>query len=701
MKIHITSIFILLAVGTSPSDAFNTRVKRHAPVIFQKSTRSSIIYFDFLGQEYVIDLIPNHSAFHQKFKVYTQNGPQFVAREEYIGTVREPRKGTGVLTHLENGEYIGILYFDNDTLHLEPAYPHGLSEDVGKIVGYFGSDVDLKLDLAALPHRYQVSFRPSNPLLKHKRAISIASSTSPTTTTTRSDVHNEKRNRCSLKLVADYSFYSIFGKNNTGIVTKFLVNMIARVNEIYNPVNWDVGREEGISGRGRFQNMGFSIKEIKVFDRPNASDAHYNSYSRQWESEKLLKEFAFAEGSKDFCLVHLVTARTFKETSTLGLAYLSHRTWDDTAGGICSKPETFNGKIAYINVLLSTCFANMEQSTYPLITKEIDIVVSHEYGHAWGANHDSTMFSDDPDVDECSPNDQDGGKYLMSPYAQRGYDQNNVLFSPCSIKSIREVLINKYSGCLEEEMNSFCGNGIVEDGEECDNGVETDEQEVSCCDKFCRLSVGAKCSPLNHICCTPTCQFHNSSHVCLPGDPLLCKADALCNGLTGECPPAPPVADQQECLEGGECFNGVCLPFCEKKSIGQKSCICENLEISCRRCCRDQNGTCSPVPGPVYLRDGIRCSKGTCRDRKCVNEAVDNVRNYFLAPFQSTGGLLVFLKTHVVLIAIITISMIFAAAYSIVKCNEHNISKLSEEDRAVPLRKVHVSAEVFNPGYHE
>ncbi|KAF1748380.1 hypothetical protein GCK72_024847 [Caenorhabditis remanei] len=690
MKIHYTYILTFLAIGFSQSDAFNTRVKRHAPVTFQKSMRQSIIYFDFLGQEYVVDLEPNHAAFHQNFKVFTQDGPQLIPREEYIGTVREPRVGKGVLTHLEDNLYIGIIYFNNDTLHLEPSYPHGLPEDVGSIVGYFGSDVDSNLDLSALPVRNQVSFRPLNPLLKRKRAVTIP-------VQTRTNIPNEKRNRCSLKLVADYSFYSIFGKNNTGIVTKFLVNMIARVNEIYTPINWDGGREEGIYGRGKFQNMGFSIKEIKVLDRANVSDSHYNSYTRIWESEKLLKEFAFAEGSKEFCLVHLVTARTFKETSTLGLAYLSYKTWDDTAGGICSKKETFNGRVAYINVLLSTCFANSEASTYPLITKEIDIVVAHEYGHAWGANHDSTIDSSDPDVEDCNPNNQNGGSYIMSQFAQTGYEPNNVLFSPCSMKAIREVLTNKWHGCFQEEMTSFCGNGIVEDGEECDNGVETDEQDVSCCDKFCRLAVGAKCSPLNHICCTTTCHFHNSSHVCLPGDPLLCKADAVCNGATGECPPAPPVEDEQECIEGGECSNGICLPYCEKKSIGKKSCICEDLDLSCRRCCRDQNGTCSPVSDHVYLRDGLKCAKGTCRNKKCVNEVVDNVRNYFLSPFQSTSGLFVFLKTHIVGIAIIFISILFGAIYWIVWCNENGLlEQQKKEDRALPLRQIHVSADGAN-----
>nr|pir hypothetical protein R03G5.4 - Caenorhabditis elegans [Caenorhabditis elegans] len=248
MKIQDRSLLIFLVLGILKSDAFNTRVKRHAPIRFQRSTRQSVVHFEFLDQEYVVDLEPNHSTFHENFKVFTQDGPQIVPRDEYIGTVREPRAGRAVLTQLEENVYIGSLYFVDDTLHLEPSYPHQLSDDLGPVVGYFESDLDLNLDLSAMPVRNQVSFRRANPFLKHRRAIAIPSDR-------RKDVLNVKRNRCTLKLVADYSFYSIFGKNNTGIVTKFLVNMIARVNEIYTPINWDVGKEDDISGRGRYGNL--------------------------------------------------------------------------------------------------------------------------------------------------------------------------------------------------------------------------------------------------------------------------------------------------------------------------------------------------------------------------------------------------------------------------------------------------------------
>ncbi|CAI2356318.1 unnamed protein product [Caenorhabditis sp. 36 PRJEB53466] len=688
MRIHQAPLCTFLAIVFQNSDAFNTRVKRHDRVDFRSSSRQSVIQFDFLGHEYVVDLEPNRAAYHPDFNVYTTDGPQVVRREEYFAVVREPFPGKGVLSQLEENLYIGTIYFHNDTLHLEPTHPHGLDEDAGTVVGYFGSDVDSKLDLSTLPTRSQVSFSRPNPFLKSKRSVSEGGGR-------RNDILNEKRNRCTLKLVADYSFFETFGKNSVSITTNFLVNMVARVNEIYTPINWDLGKEDEIQDRGRFENMGFTIKEIKVLDRLNESSTHYNN-NGIWEVETLLREFAFAEGSKDFCLVHLVTARTFKEKATLGLAYLSYKT-EETAGGICSKKETFNGKIAYINVLLSTSTANLDQTTYPLITKELDIVVSHEYGHAWGAQHDPTIESNDTDVEQCSPSYQDGGSFLMSQYAQNGYDPNNVLFSPCSRKAVREVLTHKWKRCFQEEITSYCGNGIVEDGEECDNGKEDDPQDVTCCDKFCRLNVGAQCSPLNHICCTKTCQFQNSSHVCLPGDSLLCKANAVCNGYSGDCPPAPPVEDGKECIEKGECLNGICLPFCQKKSIGKKSCICEDLELSCRRCCRDMNGTCSPFDQLTYLRDGVKCSKGTCRNKKCVNEAVDNVRNYFLAPFQDRKLLYDSLKANLVATVIVVASFLFFPIYLLVSYLERNSTKPHPGEELINFRQVHVSAEGNQP----
>ncbi|VDM53266.1 unnamed protein product [Angiostrongylus costaricensis] len=363
---------------------------------------------------------------------------------------------------------------------------------------------------------------------------------------------NEVRNRCPLKIVADYKFFSIVGKNNTTNVLQ--VNMVARVNEIYTVVNWDEGEDETELDRGRFVNMGFSIKELKILDKPSNQAGHYNSHdvvnNGVWNSNRLLEAFTRAEGSPDFCLVHLLTAQSFADSAHIGLAYVADSRGGP--GGICSDS-------AFVHFPLD----------YPLVTKEAEIVVAHEYAHSWGAQHDG-LERDADDREKCLPDYSEGGNYIMHMYAQNGYDPNNIRFSPCSRRSIRRMLERRWYRCFEPEKALFCGNGVVEEGEECDEGNFLKIND-------CRLTPSSQCSPHNQPCCNLSCSYYTADHICLPEDPLQCKASSFCTGYSGDCPAAPAIPDGSPCLEEGECQKGVCLPYCERQSIAKKSCICEEV----------------------------------------------------------------------------------------------------------------------------
>ncbi|VDM28028.1 unnamed protein product [Hydatigera taeniaeformis] len=82
-------------------------------------------------------------------------------------------------------------------------------------------------------------------------------------------------------------------------------------------------------------------------------------------------------------------------------------------------------------------------------------------------------------------------------------------FSPCSRRAIGRCLASRAVLCFEEEPFarlplSQCGNSRVDPGEECDPGwrVGGAQKADPCCTSLCRLKPGAKCSPLNHQCCT-------------------------------------------------------------------------------------------------------------------------------------------------------------------------------------------------------
>jgi len=99
--------------------------------------------------------------------------------------------------------------------------------------------------------------------------------------------------------------------------------------------------------------------------------------------------------------------------------------------------------------------------------------------------------------DECVPKNSRDGRFVMWESANTGYDKNNYQFSSCSIRSIHRVLYSLAHRCFVEEKKAFCGNGILEEGEQCDGGAHFQHFGVrdDCCTKECKLRLGAFCSP--------------------------------------------------------------------------------------------------------------------------------------------------------------------------------------------------------------
>ncbi|RCN37724.1 Disintegrin [Ancylostoma caninum] len=585
------------------------------------------VSFTAFGRRYVAVLNPSTDVFdpYSKVKIGDEIAVPLDRAHHYRGYLNGNLRHTVVLSRLWPGVYIGSIFAGNDSIYIEPASPYFDTAGDRDVLVFRPSSLNssvffrsLSRDGVHVPLQATPISSAEEPLPRARRQVI------PT--------ENEVRNRCPLKIVADYKFFSIVGKNNTALTTRYIVNMVARVNEIYTVVNWDEGQEETEVERGRFVNMGFSIKELKILDKPSRQPGHYNSRDSinngVWNSNRLLEAFTREEGSPKFCLVHLLTAQSFSDSAHIGLAYVA-----DTRGGpggICSDSAYVVDRQISYNTVFTSAMGNTGLYDYPLVTKEAEIVVAHEYAHSWGAQHDG-LDRDADGREECLPDYAEGGNYIMHMYAQNGYDPNNIRFSPCSRKSIRRMLERRWHRCFEPEKASFCGNGVVEEGEECDEGnFFMNNGSSLCCTADCRLAPSAQCSPHNQPCCNDACSYHPANHICLPGDPLQCKASSYCTGHSGECPLAPAIPNGSPCLEDGECQDGVCLPYCERQSIAKKSCICEEIHLSCRRCCRDVNGTglCEPEIGAADLVDGTWCAQGYCRKSKCVNEVADYVTRH-------------------------------------------------------------------------
>lgn len=116
-------------------------------------------------------------------------------------------------------------------------------------------------------------------------------------------------------------------------------------------------------------------------------------------------------------------------------------------------------------------------------------------------------------------------------------------FSPCSIGNICSAIRRNSvkSDCLSANRGvttisgSQCGNGIVEDDEDCDCGGEASCGNNSCCDaKTCKFKSGAVCDDSNEDCCR-NCQFASSQQVCRASTGE-CDPEEKCTGTSPVCP---------------------------------------------------------------------------------------------------------------------------------------------------------------------
>lgn len=232
----------------------------------------------------------------------------------------------------------------------------------------------------------------------------------------------------------------------------------------------------------------------------------------------------------------------------------------------------------------------------------------------------------------------------MFASATSGDRPNNSKFSGCSVGNISNVLdaINdsKKRNCFSASAGAFCGNKIVEAGEECDCGYDDNECHDDCCyprivsfedkklntsAKGCQRRVNTQCSPSQGPCCSSeTCHFIPvwKKEACKTESE--CSKSSKCNGLSAECPQPSPRDDKTRCNNGtqlcinGECTGSICLiwnltacsltsqdaPNVDKRKLCELA--CQNGTDRCRSTSEFAHQVGLPTGG-ISLRPGSPC----------------------------------------------------------------------------------------------
>ena len=199
-------------------------------------------------------------------------------------------------------------------------------------------------------------------------------------------------------------------------------------------------------------------------------------------------------------------------------------------------------------------------------------VIAHEIGHTFGAVHDcdasACANSQLVSAQQCCPLsrnscDADEG-FIMNPSSSQGAGE----FSLCTIGNVCSALGRNSvsSSCLSENRDvetitgSQCGNGIVEDGEDCDCGGTDACADNDCCDaETCRFVDDAVCDDSNEGCCQ-NCQFAPAGTVCRASAGE-CDPEETCSGDDGDCPSDETNEDGASCGDDDDdlqCASGQC-----------------------------------------------------------------------------------------------------------------------------------------------
>ncbi|XP_020621423.1 disintegrin and metalloproteinase domain-containing protein 10-like isoform X2 [Orbicella faveolata] len=470
--------------------------------------------------------------------------------------------------HILEGKFDGSFFAFGESFHLEPAERYFHFKTPFHSIIFPASSV--RFNSSGI-QRKMARVKDLQPVVAQATSKRIR----------RDNLSNSSLNTCTLHIAADHSFFKHVGSGSESATVAEMVYHVAMTDKSFRATDFN---QDGGPG----DDIGFVIAVVTVF-KDAESEGSLESPQDIGIMPYLVKWSEIDHSA--YCLALLFTYRDFSD-GALGLAWVAEPEFD-TPCGICSKMVRLEEEHEALS--LNTALATLLNYGVRLPRKASVITVMHEFGHSFGSEHD-------PDTSECSPGGR-AGNFVMYSRARDGNEPNNFLFSPCSKRRMSPIISTKGPQCFIAHNNgSYCGNKIVEQGEDCDCGRPEECLAVDkCCvardDTLnipgCTVREGKQCSSVAGRCCTEECTFIPESQARVCQAETECSLESTCNGMSGRCPEAESKPSNVTCNGGSNtCLHGSCTgSICVLYDTIECECY-QNTDQMCHVCCNNSQSVC-------------------------------------------------------------------------------------------------------------